>query len=99
MKHDFYPDGENGYIPDVKLVKVEGNSRDRSIHFLWRGTKQWVAMSKDNSYNDGYWLVTETDYTEEFQEWLDDELSGYSSLESMFELSELITEQYKLEFE
>jgi len=82
--HTFYPNGENGFIPDVELISVVGDDRDMGVHFLWRGTKQWLAMSKDNYYNDNYWLVTETDYTEDFQEWLDEELSGYDSLETMF---------------
>ena len=82
--HTFYPNGENANIPDVELVSVLGDDRDMSAHFLWRGTKQWLAMSKDNYYNDNSWLVVETDYSEEFQEWLDEELSGYDSLETMF---------------
>jgi len=83
--HTFYPNGENEFIPDVELISVSGDDRDMSVHFLWRGTKQWLAMSKDNHYGDGYWLVVKTDYSEEFEEWLDEELSGYDSLESMFE--------------
>jgi hypothetical protein len=84
-KHTFYPDVDSAFIPDVELVSVSGDDRDMGVHFLWRGNKQWLAMSKDNPYGDNCWLVVETDYTEDFQEWLDEELSGYDSLESMFE--------------
>ena len=83
-KHTFYPNGENGFIPDVRLVSVSGDDRDMGVHFLWAGTRQWLAMSKDNPYGDNQWLVVKTDYTPEFQEWLDEELSGYDSLETMF---------------
>jgi hypothetical protein len=82
--HTFYPDGEQAFIPDVELVSVSGDDRDMGVHFLWRGTKQWLAMSKDNPYGDNAWLVVKTDYTENFEEFLDEELGGYDSLETMF---------------
>jgi len=55
-------------------------------------------MSKDNHYDDNCWLVVKTDYTEDFQAFLDEELSGYDSLESTFELSDLIPFDYELHF-
>lgn len=99
MKYNLYADENTDFIPNVELAKVLGDSRDRSIHFLWNGTKQWLAMSKDNGYNDNAWLVTETDYTEEFQAWLDENLENYDSLESMFELEKLIQDRYEIKFE
>jgi hypothetical protein len=81
--HDFYTES-NGYIPDVKLTKIAGDERDVSAYFTWRDKPQWLAMSKDNHYGDNCWLVVKTDYTEDFQEWLDEELGGYDSLETMF---------------
>jgi hypothetical protein len=88
--HTFYPNGESAFIPDVELVSVSGDDRDMRVHFLWRGTKQWLAMSKDNEYMDNSWLVTETDYTEDFEEFLEDELSSYDSLEVMFGTMEIL---------
>ena len=53
MKYDLYaPEHNLSPVPDLQLVKVSGDNRDRSVHFLWRGTKQWLAMSKDNYYDD-----------------------------------------------
>jgi len=99
MKYNLYANESNDFIPNVELVKVLGDSRDISIHFLWNGSKQWLAMSKDNYYNDNSWLVTETDYTEEFGTWLDENLENYDSLESMFELEKLIQDRYEIQFE
>lgn len=101
VKHDFYADEPNGWIPDVQLVKVQGDYTERFVWFLWRGTEQWLKMSKDNEYGDNFWLVVDTNYTETFDEWLDENLSGYDSLESMFstgiEIS--IPETYLVEFD
>ena len=100
MKYDLYsPDLNLSPIPDLKLVKVSGDDRDRSVHFLWRGEAQWLAMSKDNYYGDNCWLVVKTDYTPEFQEFLDDELGGYDSLESTFELEHIFSPNREIEFE
>ena len=100
MKYDLYaPERNFVAIPDLELVKVSGDDKDRSVHFLWRGTKQWLAMSRDNHYGDNCWLVVKTDYTEEFQEFLDEELGGYDSLEDTFELSDLINTNYTIDFE
>ncbi len=101
MKYDLYaPEHNLSPVPDLQLVKVSGDNRDRSVHFLWRGTKQWLAMSKDNYYDDDGWLVVKTDYTEEFQEFLNEELDDYDSLELTFELADLfpITRR-EIEFE
>jgi hypothetical protein len=88
------------WIPDVQLVKVSGDSTDRSVHFLWRGEKQWLALSTDNDYGDGCWLVVKTDYTKKFEKWLDKNLDGYDSLESMFTtgLDEVIPVTYEIDF-
>lgn len=97
MEHDFYKDGDDGWIPDVKLTKVEGDRTERRVWFLWRGTPQWLEMS--TAY-DGYWLVTDTEYTDEFDEWLDENLDDYDSLESMFStgIDDVISETYSIEF-
>jgi hypothetical protein len=100
MKYDLYaPERNFTAIPDLELVKISGDDRDRSVHFLWRGTKQWLAMSKDNHYGDNEWLVVKTDYTEDFENFLDEELGGYDSLESTFELSDIIPLTYDITFE
>ena len=101
VKHDFYPEGDNEFIPDVKVVKVQGDYTERYVIFMWRGTEQWLKMSKDNEYHDNCWLVVETKYTDEFEEWLDKNLEGYDSLESMFStgLDVAIPETYLVEFE
>lgn len=100
IKHDFYPHGKNEFIPDVKLVKVQGDYTERSVWFLWRGTEQWLKMSKDNEYGDNFWLVVDTKYTDDFQEFLDEELDGYDSLESMFStgIDDVIPETYSVKF-
>ena len=98
--HTFYPDGENNFLPDIELVKVSGDFTDRSIWFLWRGTEQFAFMTTDSNYGDYWWIITRTEYTDEFQEFLDNELDGYDSLETMFDsLDEFIPENYELIFE
>ena len=99
--HDFYKDGDNGWIPDVKMIKVVGDRTDRQVWFSWRGKPQWLSMTTDNEYGDGYWLVNDTEYTEDFEEWLDEELDGYDSLESMFStgLLEVLPDTYNIEFD
>lgn len=100
MEYDLYsPERNFSAIPDLKLVKITGDDRDRSIHFLWRDEPQWLAMSKDNEYGDNCWLVVKTDYTDEFQEFLDEELGGYDSLESTFELEDIIPLTYSIDFD
>ena len=99
MKHDFYKDGNDGWIPDVKMTKVEGDFSERRVWFLWRGTPQWLEMTTDS--DDGYWWIHKTKYTDEFQEWLYENLDGYDSLESMFSsgLVDVIPETYSIEFD
>jgi hypothetical protein len=48
---------------------------------------------------DGYWLITETTYTDEFQEWLDEYLDEYDSLEYMFDVGNLIPASYHITFD
>ena len=100
MRYDIYaPERNFTAVPDLQLVEVSGDDRDRSVHFLWQGKKQWLAMSRDNSYGDNCWLVIKTDYTEYFEEFLDEELGGYDSLESTFELSDLFDSHRHITFE
>ena len=99
MKHDFYADeNETGWIPDVKMTKVEGDRTERRVWFLWQGKPQWLEMS---TQYDGFWLVSDTKYTEDFEEWLDENLDDYDSLESMFStgLLDVIPDTYSVEFE
>jgi hypothetical protein len=51
--------------------------------------------------DDGFWLITRTEYTENFEEWLDEELDGYDSLESMFStgLLDILPDTYSVEFD
>lgn len=100
VKHTFY-DKDNAYIPDVELVKVVGDSKTRSVYFRWCGITQWLEMSTDNQYGDNFWLVVKTDYTPDFEDWLDENLGGYDSLETMFStgLEDVIPETYSVEFE
>lgn len=78
----------NSFIPDVVLTKTENISITKRVWFTWRGKAQWLEMSKDNAYNDGYWLITATEYSEDFEAWLDENLDDYDSLESMFDEQE-----------
>ena len=96
--HTFYPNGDNQFIPDVELLSISGDDRDMDVIFLWRGTEQWLAMSKDNQYGDNFWLITKTQYTSEFEQFLDEELGGYDSLENMFSGFDFINTSYKVEF-
>lgn len=99
MKYDLYKNKDNAFIPDVVITKVDGNwlgdSTGRRIWFEWRGTPQWCYMTIDA----GYWLIDETDYTDEFQEWLDENLDKYDSLEFMFDLYDLFPSDYQIIFE
>jgi hypothetical protein len=52
------------------------------VWFTWRGTEQWLKMLLQQ---DGFWLIVDTDYTEEFEQYLDEHLENHDSLESMFE--------------
>ena len=98
MKYDLYANESNNFIPDVVITKVEGawlENSGRQIWFEWRGTEQWCQMEID----EGYWLITETKYTPEFEEWLDESLGDYDSLEFMFDLSDLVPNRYKIELD
>lgn len=98
MEYNLYKDSTNDFIPDVELVRVEGDSITRRVWFLWRGTEQWLEMSKDNEFGDNEWLVVNTNYTNEFDEWLDENLENYDSLEFMFDLSDIISKEYNITF-
>jgi hypothetical protein len=49
--------------------------------------------------DEGYWLITDTKYTSDFEEWLDDNLDQYDSLEFMFDLNDLVPNHYKIELD
>ena len=97
MRYNLYKT-TNNYVPDLELVKVEGTAIERDVWFLWRGTKQNLRMSRDNEYGDWEWMITHTEYTDEFDIWLDENLDLYDSLESTFELDDLIPTNYTFEF-
>ena len=95
--YDLYR-GYDDYVPDIELVRIEGDAIDRSVWFLWRGTEQWLKMSAVNAYDDGYWLIVETKYTDEFDEWLAENLSEYDSLENLFDVDDIIPTRYNITF-
>ena len=87
-KFDLYSNSQYDFIPDVEIIKIEGSwlgdeGAIREIWFTWRGTQQFAKMLVDE---DGYWIIDDTKYTGEFEEWLDENLENYDSLESMFDL-------------
>lgn len=98
MEYNLYKDDLDNFIPDVELVKVEGDAITRRVWFLWRGTEQWLEMSKDNQYGDFSWVIVDNTYTDEFDEWLNDNLENYDSLEFMFDLSDVIPTEYEITF-
>lgn len=98
-KYDLYKNPDTYFIPDVQLAKVEGNWRDRYVWFSWRGTEQALKMSRINDYDDLAWLIVDTNYTDDFTNWLDENLDEYDSLEAMFSLEDLIPDEYRYKFE
>lgn len=83
MTYDIYATPNNAFIPDVEVKIVdEYDEGKKSIWFFWRGVKQWVEMTIQD---DGFYLITDSEYTDEFQSWLDKNLENHDSLESMFE--------------
>jgi hypothetical protein len=72
----------SSFIPDVVLVKATTDDYFKRVWFTWRGTEQWLKMLLQQ---DGFWLIVDTDYTEEFEQYLDEHLEDHDSLESMFE--------------
>ena len=83
MTYDIYATPNNAFIPDVEVKIVdEYDEGKKSIWFFWRGVKQWVEMTIQD---DGFYLITDSEYTDEFQSWLDENLENHDSLESMFE--------------
>jgi hypothetical protein len=83
MTYDIYAVENNAFIPDVEVKIVdEYDEGKKSIWFFWRGKQQWVEMTIQD---DGFYLITDNEYTDEFQSWLDENLENYDSLESMFE--------------
>jgi hypothetical protein len=100
MKHyEYEPPSNENFIPDVVLTKIEGSwlgeEVGRNVWFKWRGTEQFCHMNIE----DGYWLITDTEYTDEFDEWLENNLDNYDSLEYMFDVSTLIPSHYSIVFE
>ena len=83
MTYDIYATPNNAFIPDVEVRIVdEYDEGKKSIWFFWRGKQQWVEMTIQD---DGFYLITDNEYTDEFQSWLDENLENHDSLESMFE--------------
>ena len=98
--HDLYASETGSYIEDLKLTKVENDWMDgvRRVWFTWRGQDQWLEMTREE---DGYWLISETEYTDEFDELISSDgfLDDYDSLESTFSLDDLIPSVQTLTFE
>jgi hypothetical protein len=90
MTYDIYATRNNAFIPDVVLHKFEDVNAERFVSFEWRGADQWLKMEIQD---DGHYLIIDTNYTEEFQSWLDENLENYDSLESMFGLIPKTTKQ------
>jgi hypothetical protein len=90
MTYDIYATPNNAFIPDVVLHKFEDVNAERFVSFEWRGADQWLKMEIQD---DGHYLITDTNYTEEFESWLDENLENYDSLESMFGLIPKTTKQ------
>jgi hypothetical protein len=83
MTYDIYSVPNNAFIPDVEVKIVdEYDEGKKNIWFFWRGKQQWVEMTIQD---DGFYLITDNEYTDEFQSWLDENLENHDSLESMFE--------------
>lgn len=68
-------------LPDIKLGKIIAVDEQMSVWFSWRDTPQWCYMEKEN---DGHFLIWQTNYTDAFQDWLDENLHDYDSLEATF---------------
>ena len=93
MTYDIYATPNNAFIPDVEIKSVEdyADNQKRSVAFLWRGTKQWLELTNQD---DGHYLITDTEYTPDFEEWLDENLENYDSLESLFGMEFPTTKQF-----
>ncbi len=79
---DIYSSTNNSFIPFVVVTKVKTDMYTKRVWFTWRGAEQWLQMEIQG---DGHWLVVGAVYTSEFDEYLDENLENYDSLESMFE--------------
>jgi hypothetical protein len=92
MTYDIYATPNNAFIPDVEIKSVEdyADNQKRSVAFLWQGTKQWLELTIQD---DGFYLITDTEYTDEFESWLDENLENYDSLESLFGMKFSTTKQ------
>lgn len=68
-------------FPDIKLGKIIADTDRMSVWFSWRDAPQWCYMEKET---DGHFLIWQTNYTDTFQDWLDENLHEYDSLEATF---------------
>lgn len=84
MTYDIYATPNNAFIPDVEVRIIDDfDDKTKNVWFSWRGDRQFLKMEIQD---DGHFLITDTEYTEGFQAWLDENLADYDSLESMFEI-------------
>ena len=68
-------------FPDIKLGKIVAENEQMAVWFSWRDAPQWCYMEKET---DGHFLIWQTNYTDAFQDWLDENLHDYDSLEATF---------------
>lgn len=70
------------FVPEIVITKTENPDRiTKSVWFEWRGVSQFAEMTWESN---GGWLITQTNYSEAFSEWLDENLNDFDSLESLF---------------
>lgn len=68
-------------FPGIELSKIVAEDEQMAVWFSWRGKPQWCYMELED---DGHFLIWQTNYTERFQLWLDENLCDYDSLEATF---------------
>jgi len=68
-------------FPDIKINKILAENKQMAFWFSWRDAPQWCYMELED---DGHFLIWQTNYTDAFQDWLDENLHDYDSLEATF---------------
>lgn len=87
MKNIYTCENHATPMPDLTVQKVSGDRSTLEVWFSWNGQDQWLRMSTDNHYGDGYWLVVEERFTPDFEEhYTEGDGQGYDSFESVFEV-------------
>lgn len=69
-------------VPNITITRTESeNPISKSVWFEWQGVPQFAQLTWETN---GGWLIVSTNYTAEFDEWLDENLDDYDSLETLF---------------